>query len=187
MRNRVGLLCAAAVLLAASVPVLAAGAPESFTATASVKTGSKPTTSPVKISVDRYSTEEERSNVMGALRKGGTHLLHEAVSKLSETGSIEIGDKKIPIKYAYARATGSGRIVTLITADPILNLGSGMPEFKKMAGHDVAAMLLVLDEKGAGHGEFAPAATLKTNSSGSIVVEDYGKAKVWLKNIAKTK
>src|SRR5215813_1161371 len=140
MTNRVGMLCAAAVLLAASAPVLAAGAPESFTATASVKTGSKPVTAPVKISVDRYSTEEERSNVMGAIRKGGTHALHEAVAKMSDAGSIEVGDKKTPVKYAYARATGSGRLVTLITAEPILHLGSGMPDFKQMAGHDVAAM-----------------------------------------------
>jgi hypothetical protein len=187
MTNRVGLLCAAAVLLAASAPVLAAGAPESFTATASVKTGPKPTTAPVKISVDRYSTEEERSNAMSAIRSGGTHALRETVAKMSDAGSIEIGGKKTPIKYAYARSTGSGRLLTLITADPILNLGSGMPEFKPVAGHDVAAALLVLDEKGGGHGEFAPVATLKTNKSGSILVEDYGKAKVWLKNISKTK
>jgi hypothetical protein len=187
MTNRFGLLCAAAVLLAASARVLAAGAPESFTATASIKTGSKPTTSPVKISVNRYSSETERSAVMGAIRAGGTHALREAVAKMDDAGSIEIGDKKTPIKYAYARSTGSGRIVTLITADPILKLGPGMPEFKQTAGHDVAAALLVLDGQGRGHGEFAPAATLKTNKSGAIVVEDYGKAKVWLKGVAKAK
>ena len=186
MRHRVQALCAAAALMAGAALVLAAG-PESFTATASVKKGATPTTAPVKITIDRYSTDAERTTVMGAMKSGGTHALREAVAKMEDAGSFEFGDKKTAIKYAYARPTGSGRIVTLITADPITNIGAGMPEFKPQAGHDVAAALLVLDSHGGGHGEFAPAATLKANKSGAIVVEDYGAAKVWLKNIAKTK
>ena len=187
MRNRVKVLCAMVAALAGSTLALAAGAPEAFTATASVKTGKTPATAPVRITIDRYSTEAERSAVMSAVRSGGTHALREVVAKMEDAGAFQFGEKKTPIKYAYARSTGSGRIVTLITADPITNIGPGMPEFKPKAGHDVAAALLVLDFKGGGHGEFAPAATLKANKSAAIVVEDYGAAKVWLKNIAKTK
>lgn len=186
MRNSIRFLCAGVLALAGSALALAAG-PESFTATASIKTGKTPATAPVKITIDRYSTEEERSAVMSAVRSGGTHALREAVAKMQDAGSFQFGDKKTPIKYAYSRATGSGRIVTLITADPITNLGTGMPEFKPKAGHDVAAALLVLDTDGGGHGEFAPAATLKANKSAAIVVDDYGAAKVWLKEIKKAK
>jgi hypothetical protein len=106
---------------------------------------------------------------------------------MKDAGTIEVGQRKTAIKYAYSRPTGDGRLVTVITAEPIVFLGAGLPEAKPKAGHDVAAALLVLDGSGAGHGELAPAATIKTNESGAVVVDDYGDAKVWLKDVAKAK
>jgi hypothetical protein len=183
MRNRIGLLCAA-MAMAGSAVVLAG---ESFTATASMKTDAASATAAVKISIDRYATEKERTAVMAALKSGGTAGLREAVAKMKDAGTIEVGQRKTAIKYAYSRPTGDGRLVTVITAEPIAFLGAGLPEAKPKAGHDVAAALLVLDGSGAGHGELAPAATIKTNESGAVVVDDYGDAKVWLKDVAKAK
>ena len=186
MRNRVPLLCAGVFALAVSAAARAAGG-ESFTATASVKTEAASATAAVKIAIDRFATRAERDAVMGAVKSGGTPALRDAVAKLKDAGTIEVGQRKTAIKYAYSRPTGSGRIVTVVTAEPILFLGAGLPEAKPTAGHDVAVALLVLEGSGAGHGELAPAATVKTNESGALVIDDYGSAKVWLKDVAKAK
>ena len=186
MRKRVGLLTAAFVALAGSAAVLAAGG-ESFTATASMKTEKASATAAVRISIDRYASEKERRAVMGAIRAGGTTALLGVVGKMKDAGTIEVGSQKTAIKYAYSYPTGEGRIVTVITAKPIVFLGAGLPEAKPKAGHDVATALLVLEGSGAGHGELAPAATVRTNESGAIVVDDYGDAQVWLKDVVKAK
>ena len=186
MRNSIRVLCAGILALAGSALVLAAG-PESFTATASVKTDAASATAAVKIAIDRFATEAERKAVMSAVKSGGTKALRDAVSKMKDAGAIEVGQRKTAIKFASSRPTGGGRLVTLVTAEPILFLGGGMPDAKPKEGHDVAVALLVLEGSGAGHGELAPAATVKTNESGALVIDDYGDAKVWLKDITKAK
>jgi hypothetical protein len=187
MKNRVRLLCAAVLVLMASAPARAAGGSETYTATASVRTDKAGATALVKIVIDRFATETERATVMNAIKTGHTPALKAAVAKMEDAGTIEVGDRKTAIKYAGTRPTGSGRIVTVVTAEPILFLGAGMPEAKPKAGHDVAVALLILDASGGGHGELAPAATVRTNKSGALMIDDYGAAKIWLKDVAKAK
>jgi len=183
------MLCAAALVLVgpAFAPAMRGQTPETFTATASAKTGGKTHTAPVRIAIDALSPEADQKAVMGALKSGGTPAVRDALSKMKDLGTIEVGERKAPIRYAFARPTGSGRLVTVVTAEPLLHLGSHLPDAKPKTGYDVAVAILVLDQNDAGHGELAPAAKVKTNESGAIVVEDYGSAKIWLKNIAKAK
>ena len=191
MRFRVATLATAA-LAAATLALLApaafgqAGA-ETFTATASVKMEDASAKSPVRIEITRWSTDAERASVMKAVKTGGTHAVHAILEKMPDAGSIDLGGKKVAIKYAYANPTGSGRLVTIATADPIHHLGGNLPDAKSKAGYDVAVAILVLEAGDQGHGELAPAAKVKTNESGAIVIDDYGSAKIWLQNIAKTK
>lgn len=161
---------------------------EAFTATASVKAESgSAKTAPVRISVERFATETERASVVDALKSGGTPAVKTVLSKMNAMGTLEVGGHKTPIKYAYTRPTGSGRLVTVVTAEPVVHLGAGLPDAKPRAGYDLAVVLLVLDAGGAGDGEFAPAAQLKVNESGALVIADYGADKVWLKGVAKAK
>jgi len=189
MRNRVPMLCAAALVLVgpAFAPAMLGQAAETFTATASAKVKGKTHTAPVRIAIEALSPEADQKAVMGALRSGGTPAVKDALSKMKDLGTIEAGEHKAPIRYAFSRPTGSGRLVTVVTAEPLVHIGSHLPGAKPKAGYDVAVAILVLDQNDAGHGELAPAAKVKTNESGAIVVEDYGSAKIWLKNIAKAK
>jgi hypothetical protein len=182
-------MLSAAVLLVgpAFAPAMLGQAAQTFTATASVKTESKSATAPVRIAIDELSSEADQKAVMGALRSGGTPAVKDALSKMKDLGTIVVGERKAPIRYAFARPTGSGRLLTVVTAEPLLHLGSQLPDAKPKAGYDVAVAILVLDQNDAGQGELAPAAKVKTNESGAIVIEDYGSAKIWLKNIAKAK
>ena len=190
MRGRVLLPSAAALVLAVSALASAvSGEPagETFTAMASAKSEAASATAPVKIAIERFATEAERASVMSAVKSGGTPAVRQVLTKMGNAGTIEVGQRSTPIKYAFARSTGAGRIITVVTAEPILHLGAGLPNAKPRAGYDVAVALLVLDANDAGHGELAPAAKVKTNESGAVVIDDYGAAKVWLKDVAKAK
>ena len=175
---------AGSALIPAAVPGQSAA--EAFTATASVSEGGG-ATAPVRISIERFTTEKEREGVVGAVKSGGTAAVKAELAKAKDAGTIEVGGRKTPIKYAYARPTGSGRIVTVVTAEPILFLGSALPSPKPKAGFDLGVALLILDATGAGSGEFAPAAKVKTNEAGAIVISDYGDSKIWRKEVAKAK
>ncbi len=178
------LALAGSALVPAALPGQSAG--EAFTAKASVSQGSG-ATAPVRVSIERYTTEPEREAVVGAVKSGGTAAAKAALEKASDVGTIEIGGRKTPIKYAYARSTGSGRIVTVVTAKPILFLGAALPNPKPKAGFDLGVALLVLDANGAGDGEFAPAAKVGTNEAGAVVISDDGDDKIWPSEVAKAK
>jgi len=176
-----------AAAFAGSFLVVAAArgqAGETFTATASVKWKGKTHTAPVRISIQEMSSEAERTELMAALKKG-THAGKEVLQKMKDRGEIDAGEWKAPIRYAFARSTGSGRVLSLVTAQPLLHIGAGLPDSKPKTGYDVAVAILVLEADGSGHGEIAPAAKVHMNASGAIVVDDYASAKVWLKGIKK--
>ena len=160
-------------------------ATETFTATASAKTKTGPITAPVRITISRHSTAEERKITADALKTGGTHAVQAAVSTMPDCGTLNVGEKTVPIKYATSRSTGSGRLLTVLTDQPIAHIGSNLPDAKPKTGYDVAVALLILDEKSAGHGEIDMAAKVKMNKSGAIEVEGYSGLKIWLKNIKK--
>src|SRR5262249_11904355 len=181
----------AAAALASSLlmtPAVSGQTEEAFTATASVKTKNVSATAPASITISRYSTDQERASVSKALKSGGTKVVKGALAGMPDCGRLEMGENHVAIKYAYARSTGSGRVIALVTAEPLLHPGSGLPEAtKKRARDDVAVAILVLDANNTGHGELAAAAQVKTTASGAITIDHYDAPKIWLKNVAKAR
>jgi len=168
----------------------AQGTAETFTATAALKAAGKDVAEPVKIVIDRYVTDAERAGIMDALKSGGSAAAHEALVKMPDIGSLEVLGKTTPIKYAFARSMGpgAGRIVTVVTAQPIHYVMVGMSGDKPKADFQLGVALLILDSNDKGDGEINPAAKIKADAAaGSIVIDDYGAVKVWLKNVAKAK
>ena len=188
-RGILAFAAAGAIALGSMVAPVASAQPggETFTATASAKSADASATSKTTIAIERFSSETERAAVMKALKEGGTAAVRPVLSGMKDSGYIELGQRRTPIKYAFARPTGSGRLVTVVTAEPILFLGAGVPESKPKAGYDLAVALLTIDAAGKGEGELAPAAKVKMNESGAIVIDDYGADKVWLKGVAPSK
>ena len=185
---RLPTLTLAASALASSIlvaPAASAQAPgEAFTATASVKSDAVTGTAPVSIVIKHWATDAERARLMKALKSGGTPALKAALAKMRDSGMITLAKSHGAIKYAYATSTGSGRLVTVVTAKPIYHLGGGLPDAKPKKGYDLAVALLVLEADGTGHGELSPAAKVKMDDAGATSVDDYGDAHIWLKGIA---
>jgi hypothetical protein len=181
-----GLMTVALVLAAtmSASPARAQSSAETFTATASVKTaGGTSITSPVTISIARWTSDADRDKAVAALKSGGNAALKKALDALPEAGTIQIGSGKTTLRFARALDSGSGRIITVLAAQPILYLGAGAPEAKPKAGFDLSVALFEVDAAGKGTaGDLAPAATLKFDA---FVIEDYGAEAVRLTAIAK--
>jgi hypothetical protein len=174
----------AAVALCAAVGA-AAAAPETFTATASVKKGTVSATAPVTVTVNQYAADADREAARKAVRDGGTAALKAVLAAKPDVGFIQLGERRTPIKLAVERASAGGRLITVITAEPILHLGAKMAESKPVEGFDVAIAMFEVQASGPGIGDMAPGAKIALDEGGAFVVKDYGEAVVWLNNIAK--
>jgi len=165
---------------------LAFGA-ERYTARAELRTADGVLhTAPVTVSLDRILTHAEREVLIKAFRSRDAAAVKEAMAAQPGLGYVEAGSKaRVPIKFAFPRPTGDGKILTIVCSEPIAHIGGDVPDAKPKTGFDVAFLLLVLDAGGKGTGEIAPAAKLKVREDGALVTEDYGGQTVWLKDVAR--
>src|SRR3954447_6656241 len=191
--RRLGGLLFGLALLPSVALALAAG--ETFKATASVKSPTAAASAPVTIKIDRFVTDAERDTIVTAVRANDQAATRKALEAAPDIGYIDVGaphtrllgrgGPRTPIKYAYARSTGAGRMITVVTARPVLYLGSGVPGAKAKGEYELALVLLILDGQNAGDGEFSPAVTLKVDDQGAVVTTDYSHEVVRLTGISK--
>jgi len=174
------------VLLAAAGLSAQAPAALTFTATATVKSPGKNASVPVTIRIDKFIADADRDAVLATLKGTDTAATQAALARLDDLGYIALGERRTPIKYAYARQTGDGRLITVVTAKAILYLGGSEPDAKPKQGYDLALALLVLDGHDTGDGELAPAVKVKLDK-GAIVTDEYGSEVVRLVKIARAK
>jgi hypothetical protein len=184
----IGTIVISGVVLMAPAPLRGQGTAEVFSATAGVKTAAGATASaPVTISVDRKMSQSEADTLVAAFKSGGPAALRKALVGVAPTGTVQIGTgKATPTRLTVERATGAGRLLTIITDQPLLFLGAGVPGAKPQAGYEFAVIDITLDAKGNGTGTIAPAARIKMNQA-AFVVEDYGAEVIQLKEVKKTK
>jgi len=179
---------AMAALIISAVLGARAAAVETFTATATMKNaGGGNTTAPIEIAIDRFVTDADRDKLAVVLKANDHAKTLQALTAMPDIGTITVRDRKTPIKYAYARTTGGGRLVTVVTAKPIAFVGAEAPNAKSKQGHDLALALLVLDDHGAGTGELALAVNVKVDDKGAIVTDDYSREVIRLTGVARKK
>jgi hypothetical protein len=161
---------------------------ETFTATAEVKTaGSATATAPVTIVVDRKMAQSEVDKLTGAFKAGGVAALRKALVGVPATGTVQLGaGAATPTRLTLERPTDKGRLLTIVTDQPVLFIGAGVPGAKPKAGYDFAIIDLEVDAKGNGSGTLAPAATV-TVKAGVFAVENYASELVRLTSVRKVK
>src|SRR4029453_13688899 len=102
--------------------------------------------------------DAERAAAVKAVKAGGATALRALLAKSRDAGTIEVGDRRATLKPALERPTAGGRLVTLVTGEPILALGAGVPAAKPVTGFDVAVAIIEVKDGGAGIGDLSPAA-----------------------------
>ncbi len=179
---------AISVAVLCAIPSARGSAEEALTitASASVTTASGATaTAPVTVIVRRFATDAERDELMAALKQGGTASARALLAARGDVGTVQLGSHKTPIKYAYARTLGDGRLMTVVTAEPIVFLGAGLPGAKPTTGFDLGLVLLEVTAGRPGRGELAPATTVRLTEEGAIVTEGYNADLVQLTNVVR--
>ena len=179
------LTAALLVACACTAAVAAQSVPEAFTATAAVRKGAVTASAPFSVTITRWGSTAEREAVMKALRDGGTAAVHRVLATMADAGFVQLGEQRIAVKFAAQRPTASGRLVTVVTAEPILFLGEGLPASRPRDGFDVAVAMLYPGDHA--FGELAPAAKVGVDGSGALLIEDYGTTVVWLEGLTTTR
>ncbi len=184
----IGVTVLSGTLLMTAASLSGQGAAEVFTATAAAKTATGGSASaPVTITVDRKMSQGEAESLMTAFKAGGAAALRKGLAAIPPTGTVQLGaGKAMPTRFTLERATGDGRLLTILTDQPLFFVGAGAPGAKPKEGYDFAVIDIVIDAKGNGSGTLAPAAKLKLNQD-AFVVEDYGAEVVRLTAVKKTK
>jgi hypothetical protein len=162
--------------------------PEIFKATASIKTaGGVAATAPVTITVDRKMTREQADGLIETFKTGGADALRKALDGVPPAGSVQIGNASaVAGRMAIERVTDKGRLVTVVTLEPIVFLGAGVPNAKPKDAYEFGVVDIEVDASGKGSGTLSPAAKIKVHE-GAFVVEDYASDLVELKEVTKVK
>jgi hypothetical protein len=173
-------------MAAAMVWAQAPAAADAYTGTASARKGTARVSAPVSVTITRYASDAERNALLAAVRDEGTAGARKALEAMPDAGVIQLGERQTAIKFASQRPTGSGRLVTVLTAQPIVFVGAGLPDAQPRAGFDVALAFLDLQEA-SGIGELAPAAKIGIDDGGAVVTEDYGATVIWLDGLVRAR
>ena len=141
-------------------------AAEVFTATASVKTaGGASASAPVTITIDRKMPQSEADSLVAAFKTGGAAALRKAlVGDHAHRHGSDWHRQATPTRFTIERVTGDGRLLTILTDQPLAFLGAGVPGAKPKEGYDFAVIDIEVDAKGSGSGTIAPAAKIKIES-----------------------
>lgn len=176
MMRRQTLTAGAFSLMTVVLVAAPAGAqgPETFTGTATVKTASGATaTAPITIVVERKMPQSEADKLVEAFKSGGAPALRKALAGVPPTGSVKLGNgAATPARLTIERPTDKGRLITIVTDQPIVYLGAGVPDAKSKEGYDFGVVDIEVDGTGAGSGTLAGAAKV-TLKQGVFVVDDY--------------
>jgi hypothetical protein len=186
LRSAGGITLALGMLAAAEAGAMQASA-ETYTATASVTSPTAKAAVKMTIRIDRFTSDAERDPILAVVKGNDPKATQRALNAAPDIGYIEVGKRRTAVKYAYARATGDGRLLTVVTARPVAFVGGSVPGAKPGAGFELAIALLILDRQDKGDGEIAPAARVKMNDTGALVTDDYAHETVRLTGIARVK
>jgi hypothetical protein len=143
-------------------------------------------TSHVKISIDRWSTEEERRRLVAAFTEGGDDGLLKDLQKMKPLGRISTPDSiGYDLRYAHQIPLASGGRRILIATDRPMTYWetSNRP---RSFDYPYTFIEMRLDAKGKGQGKMT--LVTKVNAFGdTIELENYDISPVQLSNITASK
>jgi hypothetical protein len=180
----------ALVVLAAPSLVLSQsqqrGAPEQFTANAQTAAASGASAAAtVTIDIRRYTPDAERTAVETALKGGGYPAFLTALRKAPEVGTVGMGTQKWSIRWAREQSTAAGRVIVVVTDQPMFFLGGARANAKPRAGYEVGLIRLQVDASGMGKGEMAAAARVKPGGETGVQVDDYADQPITLTGVVR--
>jgi hypothetical protein len=185
-RNLVAGLVVAATGLALEPAGSAQNQRETFTAFA-VQTVARPgsQTGTVDISIDRWSTDAQREQLIVALKEGGPKALLKALQRQPEVGRIRTPDR-VGYDLRYARQApleDGGRQIVIGTDRPI-----GYLEARNMGrtmDYPFTLVEMRLNANNEGEGKLLSMTKIYIDDKNNLVLENYGQQPTQLNQIRK--
>lgn len=185
------------LVLAVSAVTLAADEREEYTAFAVNMSGSGPSgATTFQITIDRWSTEEERTMLLNTLQTKGHDDFMDALRDSKETGFVRghgriAGANPFPstrLHYAFQSVQDGKRHITLVTNRPISNR-EAMNNSRSL-DYDTSVITMEFPADGGKKGKGSMYVALKVEidkKSGHLKVEEAGNEPVRLTDIERKK
>ena len=128
----------------------------------------------VKITIDQFSTEEERAALKSAFDKGGHDALVRALSKMKEVGRIRIPSTTgFSIAYARRIPTPTGYKIRFLTDRPTAFAGHW--NMARSTDYDVTGGEIEINtqDKSKSIGMLYPAVRIRADQNGGIEIEAF--------------
>lgn len=179
-----------AVFLAAPTDVEAKKEPplEKFSATAMVMgTVGTGATARVDITIQRWSTDEERDALLQVLAEQGREKFTNALRNQEKVGYVQIrGGLGYDLRYAREHRQGEQRTI-IIATDRLIGFGE-LARQSRTLRYDVSLITLQVDAQGSGEGTIAAGAELSFDSdSNTLTIENFSSEPVRLTKVRSTK
>lgn len=140
----------------------------------------------LKIHVDRYTADRDRTSLVAALKRDGYQAFLPAFRKVPVIGYVQIKDQKWNLRWASQQTRDVGQTVMVATDQPMFFLGGGGVNPKPRAGYELAVIRLELDTIGMGSGTLAAAARVKPNADATgVEIDDYAEEPLKLTSVTR--
>ena len=168
-------------------PAPPAAAPEVFTATAMAKNANATASGKLVVQLRRVTPEFDRKSVETALKEGGYPRFLTAIRNAPSVGQVTLANgKPYTIRYARERVDGGGRVLILVTDQPMYFVGGGQAEAPPRTGFQVAVIELRLGPAGKGTGSMAGAARVRPDGDGGVLLDDFADELIVLSGVTRT-
>ena len=128
----------------------------------------------MRVHIDGYTTDGDRTTLLNALRLNGYQAFLPAFRKLPAVGYVQVNEQKWNLRWAQQQPRELGLVITAATDQPIDVVGGGNLDAKPRAGYEMAVIRFEVDTIGMGTGTMAAAARIKpTADATSVEVDDY--------------
>ena len=182
-------------LLAAAVAVVALAAwlppqsnmaqPQTYTAFAVNlnATGRRATTSPVDITITRWSTDSERDQLKNVLKEKGQDALLSALQKLPVVGYIKTPTSlRWDLHFARSRPSGDGGQMIFLATDRPMSSWEAWNQPRSVQ-YPFTLIQLQLDKSGHGVGKASIATRITEDDDGTIELENFQAGPVMLNDV----
>lgn len=183
---------AVALALGASGPAAQSNMPrpEKFTAFAvNMSTTARPgaTTATVDITINRWSTDEERDRLKNILKEKGQDALLSALQKLPVVGYINTpGSLRYDLHFARQRPQAEGGRMIFLLTDRYMSTWEAMNQ-PRSTEYPFTLIQLKLDRNGKGLGKASIATKITEDEDGTITLEDFADQPVMLNDVHQLK
>ena len=145
----------------------------------------KQVTAKVTVTLDRTMPDAERSAIVEQV-KSNPNAAKSVLAGKPQLGVIEVEDRHVPIRFAYAYPLANGQNLTVISDEALGFIGGAKKDAPSKKGFDLTYVVIEIKASGAGSGEIGPAAKVKWMESGAPAPVRYGNKVVWIENVTKT-